>query len=76
MGIKPDMITYNGAILPCKKGEQRGKPLLVLEVMHGMGIMPGVITYNASILGSKKGRQQEQTLICLSKCMAWAQSTI
>ena len=56
-GIKPDMITYNVAILPYKKSEQRGNPLLVLEEMHGVGIMPGVITYNASVLVCKKSRQ-------------------
>ena len=49
VGIESNMLTYNAAILACKKGGHWEKSLSLLEIIPGMGIKMGVITYNSAI---------------------------
>jgi len=66
VGMTPDIISFNGAISACHKGEQWERVLSLFSDLEGMGMTPSVFSFNAGISACQKGELWERSLLLFS----------
>ena len=71
-GLLRTVITYNAAIIACKKGQTPQQARDMLPKLPFRGLMRTVLTYNAAISASEKGQTPQLCRLCFRSCSSEA----